>query len=122
MGFKLESLREGDANRRAESKPRVVTALPKGGHASRSIYTALGSMEGSGVHLKCSYTNTHNMTNKWGELDVLVSSQSYDANGINETWCNESHECWDERLQAVQEGQAEQARWRSCTVCKERFG
>lgn len=73
-------------------------ALPKGGHASRSIYTALGSMKGSGAHLKCPYTNTQSMKNKWGEL------KCYDANGISETWWNEPHECWDGRLQAVQEG------------------
>ena len=83
---------EGDPNRIAVGKPRVGMASPEGGNASGNIYTAPGSMEGSGVYLKCLYANTCSMRNKQDELEELVSSQSYDVIGISETWWNESHD------------------------------
>jgi len=43
---------KGIPNRTAVSKPRVGMASPEGGNASRNIYTAPGSMEGSGASLK----------------------------------------------------------------------
>ncbi|KAK4810955.1 hypothetical protein QYF61_013363 [Mycteria americana] len=67
-------------------------ASPEGGNASGNIYAAPGSTEGSGAHLKCLCTNARNMRNKPDEMEVLVSSQSYDVIGISETWWNESHD------------------------------
>ena len=87
-----ELMGEGDTNRIAVGKPRVGMASPEGGNASGNIYTAPGSMEGSGVYLKCLYTNTLSMIKKQDELEVLVSSLSWDVIGISETWWNESHD------------------------------
>lgn len=66
--------------------------LPEGGKANGSIYSGpLEGTEGSGMHPKCLCTNTHSMKNK--QEEVLVHSLSYDAIGISETWCDESHDC-----------------------------
>lgn len=64
--------------------------LPEGGKANGSIYAALGSDKGSGIHLKCLCTNTHSMKNK--QEEVLVHSLSYDVTAISETWWDESHD------------------------------
>ena len=88
---------------RGRGKAGEVAASLEGGNPSGNIYTAPGSTQGSRAYLKCLYTNTHSMRNKQDGLEALVSSQSYDIIGINETWWNESH-CWGGGLQAVQEG------------------
>ena len=80
---------EGDPNRRAEGKPRVGMASPEHSNASENTYTAPGSTEGSGAHLKCLYTNARSMRNEQDELEALISSQSYDVIGISETSWND---------------------------------
>jgi len=79
-------------------KPRVGVALPEGGNAGGNICTAPGSTEGSGPYLKCFYASACSMRNKQDELEVLVSSQSYDVVGVSETWWNESHD-WSAGMQ-----------------------
>lgn len=70
----------------------VSMALPEGGNANGSIYTAPGSTGGLGAYLKCLYSNAHTMRNKQDELKALASSQSYDVIGTSETWWNEPHD------------------------------
>ena len=84
-------MEEEDTNRIAVCKPRVGMALPEVGNPSGNIYTAHGSMEGSGACLKCLYTNALSLRNKQDEPETLVSSQSYDIVGIIEIWWKESH-------------------------------
>lgn len=43
---------EGDTSRIAEGKPKVDMVLPEDGNASGNIYTASGSMGGSGAYLE----------------------------------------------------------------------
>lgn len=71
-----ELMGEGHTNRTAIRKLRVGMASPEGVNPTGNICTAPGSTEGSGVYLKCLYTNTRSMRNKEDELEVLVSFQS----------------------------------------------
>lgn len=64
--FKLGLVGEGDMIRNTE----VKHMLPEGGKTNGSICGAHGSTSDSGVHLKCLYTNTHSMRNKWDKLEA----------------------------------------------------
>lgn len=99
-------MEEGDIIRNTEVKPRGGMAPFEGGKANGRIYATPGSAQGSGTHLKCLFTNTRSMKNKWDELKTWVLSQSSDIIGISETGWNESHEShWSAGgLLAVQEG------------------
>lgn len=73
---------EGDIIRDTKVKPRGDTA--SSGKANDNICTSPGNTAGSGVHLKCLYTNAHNIRNKQDELKAFSLSQSYDIIGIIE--------------------------------------
>lgn len=62
--MKLESMREGKANRIAAGKPRAGMALAEGGNVSGNIFTAHRSTGISGMYLKFWYTNTHSVRKK----------------------------------------------------------
>lgn len=83
----------------AVGKPRVDMASPEGGNASKNIYTAPGSKEGSRVYMKCLYTNACSIRNKQDELGVLLTMQNYDIIAISETCWNDSHD-WSAGMEA----------------------
>lgn len=85
-------MEDGNTNRIAAGKSRIVMALPEGDNASENIFTAPGNMEGLGEYLKCLHTSTCSMRNKQDELEMLVSFQTYNIIGRSQTSLNESHD------------------------------
>ena len=43
------------------------------------------------AHLRCIYTNAHNMGNKQEEMEAIVWLENYDIVAITETWWDDSH-------------------------------
>lgn len=110
--FKLESEGKGVNLRNTEVMPWDDAVLFEDGKASGSICAAPGSVEGSGAHQKCLYTNkptsihihtvwgTNGM--KWKLLffpSALIPSVSVRLGGMSLT-----ADCWEEGLFAVQDG------------------
>lgn len=50
------------------------------------------------THIKCMYTNARSLTNKIGELELIMLKENYDIVGITETWLDDRYD-WAGNLQ-----------------------